>query len=165
MSKKIFDLDLNRCVGCFACVVTCMDQNDIDVSVEKPYRQITPIDSCFSATTKRAYLSIACMHCEDAPCIIACPTGALRKDEKGMTVTQESLCIGCHSCAMACPYGAPKFSIGNKIRKCDGCAIRVENGLEPACVRACPTRALKFDTPENLEADKRSRLIRTLMRK
>ncbi|SHJ33683.1 4Fe-4S dicluster domain-containing protein [Parasporobacterium paucivorans] len=162
MAEKYFDLDLDRCVGCFACVVACMDQNDTDVIIDRPFRQITPIDSCYTAKGKREYLSMACMHCEDAPCITGCPTGALRKDGNGLTVVEESLCIGCHSCAVACPYGAPKFDQEGRLRKCDGCAIRVENGLEPACVRVCPTGALKFDTQENLEEQKRAQLIRKI---
>jgi len=61
---------------------------------------------------------------------------------------------------MACPFGAPKFDIDGKMEKCTGCAIRVENGLVPACVRICPARALKFDTVENIGKAKKLKTLR-----
>ena len=163
--KMIFDLDLEKCVGCFACAAACMDQNDTDVSLEKGFRDVFPVNSAHSASGKPAFLSVACFHCEDAPCVMGCPTGAIIKDpETGMTEARPDLCIGCHSCAMACPYGAPRFGQDGKIRKCGGCQIRVENGLTPACVRVCPTGALRFDTEENLRKEKRGKTFRALLR-
>ena len=89
------------------------------------------------------------MHCEDAPCIKGCPTGCLRKDgETRFTVYDASVCIGCHSCAMACPFGAPRFGRDGRLKKCDGCAERVKHGMQPACVRVCPFDALKLYTED-----------------
>ena len=87
--------------------------------------------------------AIACMHCPDAPCVAACPSACIAKDpETNLTIFDNTNCIGCHSCAMACPFGIPSFNEEGKMQKCDGCAVRIQNGLEPACVRACPAGAL-----------------------
>ncbi len=162
--EKIFDIDLKRCVGCYACVVACMDQNDTDVDEEERFRDISVIRPAYSSDGKLRYVSLACMHCEDAPCVIGCPTGCLQKDPAtNMTIVEPSLCIGCHSCMMNCPYGAPRFGMDGKIRKCEGCHVRVEFGLEPACVRVCPTRALIYDTVENIEKSKKEKLLRTAL--
>jgi len=158
MDKKIFDIDLDRCVGCYACVVACMDQNDVvPDGGDFMWRSVATL----SEKGKIQYASMGCMHCDDAPCIIACPTGALYRDEKThMVGYDKSKCIGCHSCVMSCPFGAPKFDCDGKMEKCDGCRIRVENGLIPACVRICPTKALKYDTVENIEKAKKLRTLR-----
>lgn len=168
MKNKIFDIDLDRCVGCYACVVACMDQNDIvpksDIGTDNTdfmWRDVTSL----SYKAKIQHVSLACMHCDDAPCAIACPTGAVFKDVESCFVEyKKSLCIGCHSCVMACPFGAPKFDDDGKMEKCTGCAIRVENGLVPTCVRICPTRALKFDTVENIEKGKKLRTLKKAMK-
>ena len=85
------------------------------------------------------------MHCDNAPCVTACPSGCLYKDpETGLTLYNTQYCIGCHSCAMACPFGAPTFGPDGKMRKYDGCIDRLRAGLEPACVRSCTFGALQL---------------------
>ena len=162
-NEKIFDFDLDRCSGCFACVVACMDQNDIDVSEERGLREVSVVKPLWSVTKKLGYVSLACMHCDDAPCITGCPTGCLYKDENGLVVAETALCIGCHSCILNCPVGAPRYNAEGKISKCNGCAERVECGLIPACVRVCPTKALKYDTQEVIEQSKKDKMLRKLM--
>jgi len=159
-STKVFDIDLERCVGCYACVVACMDQNDIDVDAQDGFRDVSVMKPGNSAIHRLGYVSLACMHCDDAPCVTGCPTGCLQKDANGLVVYDAAICIGCHSCLINCPYGAPRFDPGGKISKCDGCAIRVENGLMPACVRVCPAKALKYDTVENIEEGKKLKSLR-----
>lgn len=148
--KKIIDLDISRCSACGACAIACMDQNDLDVTGGvSPFREVTDVE--FRDGSFR-YFSIACMHCDDAPCINACPCNCLKKDEEtGFTVYDNTNCIGCHSCAMACPYGAPKYGTDGKMIKCDGCATRVKAGLEPACVNNCPMGALHLYTCEEFD--------------
>ena len=164
--KYTFDLDLDRCTGCFACVVACMDQNSTDVSSEKPFREVVTVSGKHSANGKIAYFSIACMHCADAPCIVGCPTGALYKDEETQfTAYNQTRCIACHSCMMACPYGAPRFGLEGTLNKCNGCMERVKSGLLPACVRACPTKAIRFDLEENLKTDNGERSLRRELEK
>jgi Fe-S-cluster-containing dehydrogenase component len=160
--SKVFDFDLERCSGCYACVVACLDQNDVDTSRMEGFRDVSIVKPGYSVTKKLGYVSLACMHCDDAPCALCCPTGCLTSDENGLVVSDISLCIGCHSCMIACPYGAPRFGEDGKISKCDGCAVRVEQGLAPACVRVCPTKALKFDTQHTIEQLKKDKLLRRL---
>lgn len=156
---KKFELDLSLCCACGACAIACMDENDIDLSTGiRPYRTVFRQD--YDKNNKIQYYSIACMHCTDAPCVQACPSGCLYKDpETGLTLYDNSLCIGCHSCAMACPFGAPTFANDNKMYKCDGCVDRQNAGLDPACVRACAFNALKLvDENENPTAAENSLL-------
>ena len=163
--KKRFDLDLDRCVGCFACAVACLDQNTVEVYDDSVrFREVFTIDTDVTGNEKISYVSLACMHCEDPACVMGCPTGAISKDEAtGLIIVDTSICIGCHSCAMACPNSAPKFDSDGKLSKCKGCIERVEYGLEPACVRVCPTKALKFDTEENIEKLKKNKMLRKIV--
>ena len=144
--KHVFVFDQDKCSACSACMMGCMDQNDIDVTQgEKAFRQTFDTEvPTEGGEVFCAYLSAACMHCEDAPCIAACPVGCLSKDpETGFTVYDNTNCIGCKSCAMACPFGAPRYQASDgKMVKCDGCSVRVKNGLKPACVQACSFGAL-----------------------
>ena len=148
----VFTFDPEKCCACSACMMGCIDQNDIDLEAG---------DRCFRKTYDNevelgdgsvycAYLSAACMHCVDAPCIAACPVGCIKKDpDTGFTIYDNTNCIGRKSCALACPFGAPRFrEEDGKMVKCDGCNARVKNGLEPACVRACPFGALDCVTEE-----------------
>lgn len=145
MKQRMFIFDAEKCIACGACSVACMDQNDIDPAEQVPFRHIHRLEREESDRTVFMELSMACMHCTDAPCVAACPTGCLRKDkETGLTVYDNSVCIGCHSCLMACPFGAPSFTRLGKMVKCDGCIERQRHGLEPACVRVCPFDALKM---------------------
>ena len=163
MDKKIFDIDLDRCVGCYSCAVACMDQNDIvPTDGDFMWRDVVSL----SGNGVIQYVSLACMHCDDAPCVMTCPTGAISKDEETHLVEADNTkCIGCHSCVMSCPFGAPKFNDDGKMEKCDGCAVRVANGLIPACVRICPTKALKYDTIENIEKAKKHRTLKKALGK
>lgn len=153
--RMIFDLDMKKCVGCGACAIACMDQNDLRPEKgDKLFRNVgnteSPVDYA-----KIKFLSIGCMHCDDAPCISACPCSVFEKNERGITVYNNERCIGCHSCLLACPYGAPTFGSSGVMEKCNGCEVRLENGLLPACVRICPTGALTcMDEEAYLRADK-----------
>ena len=157
----IFDLDMDRCCACGACAVACMDQNDIEITRGAPLRKVFAMEG----TNGHAYISMACMHCEDAPCIVACPVGCLSKDERGLTVYDSTSCIGCHSCAMACPFGAPTYNRFGKMQKCDGCAERLSHGLEPACVRTCSLGALKVYTEEEYAKVHTERSLRKIAEK
>lgn len=153
--KLLFEFDEKKCSACGACAIACMDQNDIDVEVgQQPYRKVYQYESAPELVS----ISISCLHCADAPCVTACPVGCLYKDPaNGLTRYDTSNCIGCHSCAMACPYGAPSFRPREddpkreKMEKCHGCLERVSAGMVPACVHSCPTGALSWRWAEDAE--------------
>ncbi len=159
---KIIDLDIQKCSACGACAIACMDQNDLDMTGgASPFRVVSDLEEKNGGFQ---YYSIACFHCEDAPCISACPCNCLKKDEEtGFTVYDNTNCIGCHSCAMACPFGAPCYGKNGKMIKCDGCVTRVKMGLEPACVNNCPTGALTCIDKEELKKVKTEHSLRAVM--
>ena len=137
--------DEKSCVGCAACAMACMDEHDLDLAVQHPYRSIfereTPQPDGSVCLT---FLSESCRHCPGAPCAAACPTGCIRRDNSlGLTVYDNARCTGCRACYAACPFGVPTFRRDDgKMEKCDGCAARQRAGLTPACVRVCQTGAL-----------------------
>lgn len=155
----IIDLDMNRCVGCGACSVACMDQNDFHAgNGAKPFRVAANMEQMRNDSIRLTGISTACMHCGDAPCVKACPCGCITKDQDtGFTVYDTTFCIGCHSCAMACPFGAPSFDTDGKMVKCDGCVERVKHGMLPACVKVCPFDALTICTEEEYQNAKVSK--------
>ncbi len=160
MVKAIY-LDINLCCGCGACVVACMDQNDIFPEKGQPaYRRIYTMEEGQFPNTSFLYVSAACLHCADSPCIMGCPTGAITKDRQTKAViVNGDLCIGCHSCALACPFGVPRYDLEEKMQKCDLCSERVEAGLQPACVRVCPTGALQFKSINKVLGEKEFKFV------
>jgi len=167
MDQFGFGFDMSRCSGCFACVVACMDQNDF--KTEGPsFRQVIGYEKGRFPSVKISYLSLSCAHCGEAPCMTVCPTAAISKSEDmGVVTVDRNLCIGCHTCSMACPFGAIKFAQDGKMGKCDLCMNRLEQGLDPACVRTCPTRALEVGPLEEVskrQAEKASiTILQSLM--
>ncbi len=161
-------LDVQRCVGCEACVVACMDQNDLEVERKAhAWRRVFKLESgggdAAAADASIAFVSLACMHCGDAPCILGCPTGALGRDAATGAVTVEAgRCVGCHSCSIACPFGVPRYGADGRMQKCDLCSGRVAAGLDPACVHTCPTRALRYGRVNDLTAGVQQRAAERL---
>lgn len=166
MERMIFDFDPSKCTACQACVMACMDQNDIDVvHHQHPFRNAAELESEEDGTQKFSFLSVACMHCEDAPCVMGCPSACLYKDqESGLTLYDNTNCIGCHSCAMACPFGAPSFNAEGKMEKCDGCVERLRRGMVPACVRVCPSGALTCRPASEYHEEQVGKSLRALSR-
>ncbi|NJE41753.1 4Fe-4S dicluster domain-containing protein [Thermococcus sp. GR6] len=148
MEKLTIYINPERCTGCRACEIACavehsMSKNLFGAIFEKP----TPKPRLQVVVADFFNVPMRCQHCEDAPCMEACPTGAISRTKEGFVVLNANKCIGCLMCVMACPFGHPKFEPEYKaVIKCDSCVDRVREGKEPACVEACPTRALKFGT-------------------
>lgn len=158
-----FIFDINRCSGCMACVVACQDQNDLPAN-GPAYRQVTKFEET-GPPIIYAHLSLSCQHCGDAPCLMVCPTGAIFRHGKGNIVdVDRALCVGCRSCALACPFGAVHFMPDGKMAKCHFCHERMEHGYEPACVRVCPTKALTMGPAENYSANKAAKASLTILK-
>ena len=126
-----------KCTGCLACVVTCLDHHyPADaVGAVAPRRYEKKVQP--SGYTK--YDTFSCHHCPNAPCVAACPVGAIRQDESGWVLVDRDVCIGCGACGKACPFHIPQRGHDGKMVKCDGC------GGEPNCVKICPNGALKIE--------------------
>ena len=145
--RKGFIFDLNKCVGCHACVVACQIENgDIQNQL---WREINTFNLYQHPDIPLFHFSLACNHCEDAPCMKNCPALAYTKESglKGIEaiIHQSDRCIGCKYCTWACPYDAPKFiPAKGVVEKCTLCFDRVNESLKPACANLCPTGALDF---------------------
>jgi Fe-S-cluster-containing dehydrogenase component len=166
MDKVVFDLDIDLCCACHACSVACMDQNDTEEG-QRPLRYAFEHEEKRPAKEVECwYFSVACFHCEDALCVSACLAGCLRKDpETRLTLYDSGNCVGCRSCAMICPYGVPLYNQDGKMAKCDGCVERIRRGMEPACVRVCPTGALKYYSGAEYEQADIKRSLRQVIAK
>jgi Fe-S-cluster-containing dehydrogenase component len=138
-----FLVDLDNCMGCKACEVACKAENDVPVGSWR--LRVKYVDSGLYPEAKRSFTPMRCNHCENAPCEKVCPVSALHNLPNGIVNIDKDRCIGCAACMMACPYGAIYMDpVTNTADKCTYCAHRVEGGLEPACVVACPTEANIF---------------------
>ena len=146
-TQKTIVFDAAKCFGCHACSVACMDQNDIDIQRDGVMlRRVADVEQMQAGEVRIAHVSLACMHCADAGCIDACPSRALTRDfATGAVVVRRELCIGCRACAMACPFGVPRFGAEGTLMKCDGCFARTRFGERPACVDICPGGALTYE--------------------
>lgn len=144
MKSVKFTFDASKCSGCQACTMACFDQNDIDITCQTPFRQVLVQENWNQRGDRNTlYRSVSCLHCNDAACMKVCPKQCFYKDAKtGLILYHNEVCIGCKACATACPVHAPTFDQEGKMVKCDGCVERLKVGLEPACVRVCPSGAL-----------------------
>lgn len=153
MEKNIFIFDQNKCVACHACVVACINENGFQEPSQ--WRNVHKSQESHFPDLPLFYLSIACNHCDDAPCLKNCPANAYSRDEKtGAVIHHPEKCIGCKYCTWACPYDAPKFNPKQGvIEKCTFCNHRIEDDLKPACAHLCPVGALDFTTKEFSKED------------
>lgn len=142
-------VDTRRCFGCHACEVACKAENDVPLGhfIRQTVYHDTqrPGKGPAAGQQMRIMSPMACQHCEDAPCIKACPCGALHKGAGGSVQVNYDKCSGHASCKDACPYGAIYIDpVANQAVKCHNCTHRLDEGMDPACVSTCPSDALTF---------------------
>ncbi len=132
----------NWCIGCKLCEVNCLTAHSKSKDIIKAHRKEAPraVARVLVEEGEGFSFAVNCRHCDDAPCIKGCITGAMHRDENGQVVNDPERCIGCWTCVLVCPYGAIMRDEGDRhvAAKCDLCA---EAG-EPACVKGCPNAAL-----------------------
>lgn len=161
MARMKFFCDAERCIECNACVTACKNENEVPMGVNR--RRVVTIND--GEPSERS-LSVACMHCSDAPCQAVCPVDCFETTADGVVLHNKDTCIGCGYCFYACPFGAPQFpgdgqfSGRGKMDKCTFCAggpeeedksaaefekygrNRLAEGKLPMCAEMCSTKAL-----------------------
>jgi dimethyl sulfoxide reductase iron-sulfur subunit len=159
-------IDLRRCVACNACTVACKQENATPPGVY--WSKVLQYETGSYPNARLRFLPLMCMHCQDAPCLEACPTGATYRADGGAVLVDAEKCMGCRYCVMACPYEARTYSAKEPeayfagqgltpfeaagyvnhprgvIEKCTFCSHRLAEGRDPACVVTCPASARIF---------------------
>jgi Fe-S-cluster-containing dehydrogenase component/DMSO reductase anchor subunit len=137
-----FEVDLDQCSGCKACVVACHALNGLDE--HETWRDVGLLIGGSRTSPVVQHVTAACHHCLQPACMTACPVNAYEKDLiTGIVKHLDDQCFGCQYCTMACPYEVPKYHSGKGIvRKCDMCSSRLAIGEPPACVQSCPHQAI-----------------------
>lgn len=140
-----FHFDMTRCIGCRSCEVACNEQNGNPEEIR--WRRIGEIEGGSYPDTQRLYLSMGCNHCVEPDCMKGCPVAAYTKDSAtGIVLHSTEMCIGCQYCTWNCPYCVPQYNPDRGVvGKCDMCYGRLTDGLEPACVNACPEAAIQIE--------------------
>lgn len=159
--KPAFHIDTRICTGCKTCMVACKDKNDLPDGVRwrRVYEYcggewLIGMDGTFRQDVFAYYLSVGCNHCERPICVEVCPTGAMSQGVDGIITVDQTRCVGCRYCEWACPYGAPQYLTDKGVMsKCDFCKDELEAGNAPACVAACPTRALTLVDIDKVSGD------------
>jgi len=160
-------IDVSKCIGCKACQVACSEWNDLHAPIGENVGSIqNPPDLAADTWTLMRFSEVesaerglewlirkdGCMHCDDPGCLKACPApGAIVQYANGIVDFNEANCIGCGYCLKGCPFNIPRYGREDrKAYKCTLCSDRVAVGLEPACVKACPTGAIMFGSKEDM---------------
>jgi formate dehydrogenase iron-sulfur subunit len=177
-NRKAILVTPELCIGCRACQVACKSWNQLSAikttnngTYQNPpdlasaayniiqYSEVPSQDN----PVRWLFVSRRCMHCEDAGCMTICPSpGALYRTAEGAVAFDRDKCIGCKLCVNGCPFDVPRYDEEGKITKCHFCFDRLAAGMEPACVKTCPTGALRFGDRDELLATARAEGFATL---
>ena len=146
-------IDARRCYGVHACTVACKAEFDVPLGENRSW--VEEVEKGSFPNISRSFLPRLCNHCDKPSCVSVCPTGATwKREEDGIVVVDPNLCIGCKYCIQACPYDMRYLNEDDGTAdKCDFCIHRVSQGLEPACVEACPSRARIFGDLNDPESE------------
>jgi len=143
MKKQLaFMVNSKKCVGCYSCAMACKNQYHQDVGVV--WRNLQPLENADYPHKDRAFYSLACNHCASPVCVEVCPVNAhVKRDKDGIVVHSADKCIYCKACIESCEYKAAKDNkLLERAEKCSMCVERIDEGLKPACIQGCPTKAL-----------------------
>jgi dimethyl sulfoxide reductase iron-sulfur subunit len=158
-------IDLNLCIGCNTCVVACKMRNGTPKGIF--WNRVLEEEVGTFPSARRVFWPVRCMQCEDPACVEACPTGAsYQREGDNLVLVDADKCVGCKACLLACPYdvrslwdgkggyfqnGLSPFEervypnhLAGAVQKCDFCASRLEEGLQPSCAQGCLTGAIQF---------------------
>jgi len=160
--KEIF-VKSERCLGCMSCMIACSVEHSpgktLFSAIAEPVVPKSRVYVEWAPPAKK--IPLVCRHCEDAPCMFACISGAISRNDDGTVVTDADKCIGCWTCVMVCPYGVIGRDIdAGKAYRCDRCPDRDI----PACVHACPTGALLYETVPDYSKSMRQKASEELAR-
>lgn len=148
MTRYGLVIDQERCIGCDCCTIACKMEHQLEKGFIHVFTQGTNAKDCpigdFPNLTL-TFLPKTCNHCENPPCLEVCPAEAITKREDGIVIIDEKLCTGCQSCMEACPYDVIIFDqVKGIAEKCNLCAHRIDEGLEPFCLVCCEGQAIYF---------------------
>ena len=160
MSQQMaFYIEQKHCTGCSACQIACKDKHNLPKG--QTFRKVHAYEGgTFKVTgpvvvhnVYAYWISVSCNHCVNAPCLTACPRGAMyKRTEDGLVLIDEERCTGCRNCLAVCPYQAPQFDTDTrKMKKCDFCQDLLQEGKIPVCISACPMRVLSYGKLKELE--------------
>ncbi len=140
------------CIGCRACEIACKDKNGLPPGPR--LRRVLYIEGGQYPDVFAYKINLSCNHCSQPACLPTCPTGAIwKRKDNGVVDIDSTLCIGCHRCEAACPYGAPQFDPNDGlVKKCNMCIDELEAGRKPYCVAACMMRVLDIGPIDQLLA-------------
>ena len=143
MEKISLLFSKKNCMGCHACEVACKQEHGLGVGP----RLVRVLEK------SPDYIPIYCHHCAKAPCQTACPVEAISRNEQGIVLIDDDLCIGCIECLEACPFGAMQFEDQRDVAvKCDLCLHRLAENKQPACLSVCPTGCINLGGKKSIAA-------------
>jgi Fe-S-cluster-containing dehydrogenase component len=144
-------IDTLKCVGCSDCVIACQMENNVPLGFCRDW-VVESVHGIYPQVGLELR-SERCNHCENAPCVRCCPTGASHIVDGGIVLVTPEKCIGCGACIQSCPYDARYSHPEGYVDKCTFCNHRIDEGLDPACVAVCPTKCMYFGDLDDANSD------------